>query len=74
MYARSLTFWDIKQRDKTQHLMIKKHGICENQVRKTVKSREINALGFKEKSFYSQTTSSKNYDRYDDTQDDTPWA
>lgn len=45
MYARSLTFWDIKQRNKTQHLTMKKHGICENQVRKTVKSREINALG-----------------------------
>ncbi len=40
---------------------MKKHGICDNQVREIVKSREINALGFKEKSSYDQTTSSISY-------------
>ncbi len=32
---------------------MKKHGICENSVRETVKSCEINVLGVKETSFYS---------------------
>ena len=40
---------------------MKKHSICENYVRETSKFREINALGFKDKSSYGQTTSSKSY-------------
>lgn len=40
---------------------MKKHGICENQLRETVKSCKINALGFKETSSYRQMTSSKSY-------------
>ena len=40
---------------------MKKHGICENPIRETSKSCEINALGFKETSSYGQTTSSKSY-------------
>lgn len=38
---------------------MKKHGICENHVRETAKSCEINALGFKETSDLCQMTSSK---------------
>ncbi len=40
---------------------MKKHGICENLVRGAVKSCEINVLGFKETSYYYQTTSSKSF-------------
>ena len=40
---------------------MKKHGICENQVREVTKSFEINALGYKETSSYGQMTSSKFY-------------
>ena len=40
---------------------MKKHGICENHVRETDKSYEINVLGFKEKSELCQTTSSKSF-------------
>ena len=40
---------------------MKKHGICENSIRETAKSCEINVLGFKETSSYCQTTSSKSY-------------
>ena len=46
---------------KTLHLSLKKHSICENQVREIIKSSEINALGFKETSSYGQMTSSKSY-------------
>ena len=42
---------------------MKKHSICENQVRETVKSCEINALGFKEMSSNGQTTSSKSFQK-----------
>ena len=47
------------QRHKTLHLSMKKHSICENYVRETAKSCEINALGLKETSSYGQMTSSK---------------
>ena len=40
---------------------MKKHGICENKVRETIKSCEINALGFKKTSSYVQMTSSESY-------------
>lgn len=40
---------------------MKKHSICENQLRKTYKSCEINALGFKETSDLYQMTSSKSF-------------
>ena len=40
---------------------MKKHGICENQVRETIKSCKINALGFKETLSHGQMTSSKSY-------------
>ena len=46
---------------KTQHLTMKKHGICENQFSKTSKSCKINALGFKETSDLCQMTSSKSF-------------
>lgn len=46
---------------KAQHLTSKKHGICENRVRETAKSREVNALGFKEMSDLCQTTSSRSF-------------
>ena len=50
-----------KERHKTLHLSMKKHGICENQVREVTKSFEINALGYIETSSYGQMTSSKFY-------------
>lgn len=40
---------------------MKKHSICENHVRETDKSYEINVLGFIEKSELCQTTSSKSF-------------
>ena len=40
---------------------MKKYAICENHLCEIAKSREINALGFKDTSSYSQTTSSKSY-------------
>ena len=44
---------------KTQHLTMKKHGICEISIREASKSCEIRMLGFKETLSYDQTTSSK---------------
>lgn len=42
---------------------MKKYGFCENLIGEAVKSCEINALGFKEKSDLFQTTSSKSFNK-----------